>query len=87
MSAATTCALTRKDQDAGHAWAEAYVEELGWVGFDPANGVCMTDRYVRVAIGPDYLEAAPVRGAQIGGADEMLAVNVKVAQGRGLIEG
>ena len=39
----------------------------------PANGVCMTDRYVRVAVGADYLEAAPMRGAQTGGADETLA--------------
>ena len=77
----------RQEQDAGHAWAEAYVEGLGWVGFDPANGVCMTDRHVRVAVGADYLEAAPARGAQVGGADEVLAVKVNVAQGRGLIEG
>jgi len=77
----------RQEQDAGHAWAEAYVEGLGWVGFDPTHGVCMTDRHVRVAVGPDYLEAAPARGAQVGGADEVLAVKVNVAQGRGLIEG
>ena len=37
---------------AGHAWAEALVEDLGWVGFDPANGISPTDAYVRVAVGP-----------------------------------
>ncbi len=58
------------DQDAGHAWSEAYVPDLGWVGFDPANGACVTHSYVRVAIGLDYLGAAPVRGAQSGGLDE-----------------
>ncbi len=77
----------RIDQDAGHAWAEAYVTDLGWVGFDPANGVSTTDRYVRIATGADYLEAAPIRGARIGGADETLAVAVNVAQGRGVVEG
>lgn len=77
----------RMDQDAGHAWAEAYVTDLGWVGFDPANGICTTDRYVRVAAGADYLEAAPIRGARIGGADETLAVAINVAQGRGVVEG
>lgn len=76
-----------QDQDAGHAWAEAHVAGLGWIGFDPANKVCMTERHVRVAVGPDYLEAAPARGSQLGGADEAMAVNVHVAQGRGLIEG
>ncbi|PPQ17644.1 transglutaminase [Bradyrhizobium sp. AC87j1] len=71
-------------QDAGHAWAEAYVPDLGWVGFDPANSICATDAHVRVAIGLDYLGAAPVRGTRYGGGAETLAVAVKVEQaGRG----
>jgi transglutaminase-like putative cysteine protease len=65
-------------QDAGHAWAEAYVNDLGWVGFDPTNGVCVTDAYARVAMGLDYLGAAPVRGAQTGGTDESLGIAVTV---------
>ena len=68
----------RHDQEAAHAWAEAWIEDLGWVGFDPANGVCPTDRYVRVAIGLDYLGAAPVRGASYGGGGERLAVRLSV---------
>ena len=70
------------EQDAGHAWAEALVPNLGWVGFDPANGLCVNDRYVRVAIGLDSREAAPVRGAQTGGQDEALSVSIRVKQGR-----
>lgn len=66
------------DQEAAHAWAEAWVENLGWVGFDPANGVCSTERYVRVAAGLDYLGAAPVRGASYGGGGERLAVRLSV---------
>jgi transglutaminase-like putative cysteine protease len=73
-------------QEAGHAWAEAYLAGLGWVGFDPANGVCITDRYARIAIGQDYLDAAPIRGARIGGADEQLMVTVEVKQGRAMEE-
>jgi transglutaminase-like putative cysteine protease len=65
-------------QDAGHAWAEALVDGLGWVGFDPANGISPTDAYVRVAVGLDYLGAAPVRGTRYGGAGESLAVKVIV---------
>ena len=38
---------------ASHAWAEALLPDLGWVGFDPANGKCPTDHYVRVAGGID----------------------------------
>ena len=66
------------DQEAAHAWAEAWIEDLGWVGFDPANGVCSTERYVRVATGLDYLGAAPVRGASYGGGGERLAVRLSV---------
>lgn len=71
-------------QDAGHAWAEALVPNLGWVGFDPANGISPTDAYVRVAVGLDYLGAAPVRGTRYGGAGETLSVKVLVHDsGRG----
>jgi transglutaminase-like putative cysteine protease len=65
-------------QDAGHAWAEAYVPGLGWVAFDTANGICATDAHVRVAVGLDYLGAAPVRGMRYGGDGESLTVNVDV---------
>ncbi len=67
-------------QAAGHAWAEVFVPDLGWVGFDPANGISTTDAHVRVAIGLDYLGAAPVRGTRYGGGAETLSVAVKVEQ-------
>jgi transglutaminase-like putative cysteine protease len=73
-------------QEAGHAWAEAHVEGLGWIGFDPANGACVTDRYARIAVGLDYLAAAPIRGVRIGGDDEELMVRVEVSQGRAIVE-
>ncbi|MFN3658078.1 MAG: transglutaminase N-terminal domain-containing protein [Pseudolabrys sp.] len=69
-------------QEAGHAWAEAFVEDLGWVGFDPTNAISTTDAHVRVAVGLDYLGAAPVRGTRYGGAGESLKVAVHVAQAR-----
>jgi transglutaminase-like putative cysteine protease len=68
------------NQQAGHAWAEAFVPDLGWVGFDPANAICTTDAHARVAIGLDYLGAAPVRGTRYGGGKEKLTVAVKVDQ-------
>ncbi|HKA75509.1 MAG TPA: transglutaminase family protein [Pseudolabrys sp.] len=67
-------------QEAGHAWAEAFIENLGWVGFDPTNGICTTEAHVRVAAGLDYLGAAPVRGTRFGGAGESLKVAVRVDQ-------
>ncbi len=68
----------RSDQSAGHAWAEALVPDLGWVGFDAANGVSTSDAHVRVAIGLDYLGAAPIRGSRLGGGRESLEVRLKV---------
>jgi transglutaminase-like putative cysteine protease len=68
------------DQDAGHAWAEAYVAGLGWVGFDAANGISPTEAYVRVATGLDYLDAAPIRGARNGGGEETMSVKLRVAE-------
>ena len=66
-------------QPAGHAWAEALVDDLGWVGFDPTNGISVTAAHVRVAVGLDYLDAAPVRGARRGGGAETLTVTVSAA--------
>ena len=66
------------EQEAAHAWAEAYVCGLGWVGFDAANGVCPTPAHVRVAAGLDYLGAAPVRGSRSGGSGEELHVRLRV---------
>lgn len=74
------------EQEAGHAWAEAHLNGIGWIGFDPANGVCSDERYIRVATGRDYLEAAPIRGARLGGAGESLKVQVSVYEGRALRE-
>ena len=65
---------------ASHAWAELFVDGLGWVGFDPANRVSPDEHYVRVACGRDYHDAAPVRGLRRGGDDETLDVDVQVTQ-------
>jgi transglutaminase-like putative cysteine protease len=70
----------RAEQEAGHAWAEAFIADLGWVGFDPANALCPNDAYVRVAVGLDSLGAAPVRGARYGAGAESLEVAIKVDQ-------
>jgi transglutaminase-like putative cysteine protease len=67
-------------QSAGHAWAEAYIEDLGWIGFDCANDVCPTDAHIRIATGLDYLGAAPVRGARYGGEGERLDVRIEVSE-------
>jgi transglutaminase-like putative cysteine protease len=65
-------------QRTGHAWAEVYLDGYGWIGFDPVNDHCPDDRYVRVATGLDYAEAAPLRGARIGRGPEWMEIAVTV---------
>lgn len=62
-----------------HAWAEAHVPGLGWVGFDPSNAVCPTDRYVRLCSGLDAAAAAPIRGSVTGEAAEEMEASVEIA--------
>ena len=68
----------RVAQDASHGWAEALVEGIGWVGFDPSNGISPDGRYVRIAAAPDSDACAPVRGLRLGTAAERLDVSVEV---------
>ena len=70
----------RVDQDAGHAWAEACLDEVGWIGFDIANGISPDERYVRIATGLDYRDAAPIAGLRYGDSDESMLVSVQVEQ-------
>jgi transglutaminase-like putative cysteine protease len=76
--------LFRRDgahvQPATHAWAEGWCPHLGWVAFDPTNGISADDAYVRVACGLDYRDAAPTAGAVTGGGEQRLTVDVEVRE-------
>lgn len=63
-----------------HAWAEAHVASLGWVGFDVANGISPDDRYVRIACGRDYNDAVAVSGVRLGEPSEQLAIRISAEQ-------
>ncbi len=71
---------TPVSSEAHHAWAEAWIDGLGWVGFDVANRVCPTDRYVRLSTGLDAGTAAPIMGSRRGGGAEKLSVTVLAHQ-------
>ncbi|MEL6619835.1 MAG: transglutaminase family protein [Pseudomonadota bacterium] len=70
----------RVDQDASHAWAEAHVEDLGWVGFDVSNGVSPDEKYLRIAVGRDASDAAPISGLRMGSGREGMIVTLQVQQ-------
>ena len=69
---------TDPDQHETHAWAEAWAEGLGWIGFDPTNGICSTEQYIRLCCGLDAHDAAPVRGSVFGAASEAMDVDVRI---------
>ncbi|AXB76111.1 transglutaminase family protein [Novosphingobium sp. P6W] len=72
----------RDEQEAGHGWAEAHVPGLGWVGFDVSNAICPDERYIRVATGCDYGEAAPVTGIAVGAGETSLDVHLSVGENK-----
>jgi transglutaminase-like putative cysteine protease len=65
---------------AAHVWAEAHVEGLGWIGFDPTIRLCMYEGHVRLACGLDHLGCAPLRAAPTFGADRAAKVRVEIMQ-------
>lgn len=70
----------RSAQDATHAWVEALLPDLGWIGFDPTNNLVVGDRHIRAAVGRDYADVPPTRGVFKGDATSELEVAVRVAQ-------
>src|SRR5262249_18810755 len=73
-------------QEACHAWAEAFVADIGWVGFDPANGISPTDAHVRGAAGRGLLGPSPRRAPREGGGEEALSVTIHVDQAAGQMQ-
>jgi transglutaminase-like putative cysteine protease len=68
----------RSAEDATHAWMEALLPGLGWVGFDPTNNLVAASRHIRVAVGRDYADVPPTRGVYKGAGEETLTVGVSV---------
>jgi transglutaminase-like putative cysteine protease len=82
VSGYSTACFAGDTSPAPHGWAEAHVEGLGWVAFDPCTGLCADEAYVRVAVALDSAGAAPVAGSRLGEGDEELDVDVMVEKGQ-----
>ena len=68
----------RTEEGATHAWVEAMLPRLGWVGFDPTNNLIVGMRHIRTAIGRDYADVSPTVGTMKGSAETELQVRVRV---------
>ena len=73
----------RSVHSATHAWVEALIPQLGWVGFDPTNWLIAGDRHIRTAIGRDYSDVPPTHGIFRGRANSELTVAVRVTPSEG----
>ena len=63
---------------ASHAWAEVFFPGTGWIGFDPTNETLADERYIKIAVGRDYDDVAPVRGTYHGSGHCKMSVYVEV---------
>nr|MBA3897577.1 transglutaminase family protein [Sphingomonadaceae bacterium] len=68
----------RETRKTAHYWAELHIGRLGWIGLDPCSGFSPDESYVRVAVGLDGSDVAPVSGTRRGGGIEELDVDVRV---------
>lgn len=73
----TTGDITR-GEGATHTWIEAYIPFYGWLGLDPTNNIIANENHVRLAVGRNYNDCAPVKGVFKGNVDEDLFVKVEV---------
>jgi transglutaminase-like putative cysteine protease len=66
--------------DASHAWVSVWSPGVGWIDFDPTNGVMPSDQHITVAVGRDYDDVSPISGVLLGGGDQIVTVGVDVTQ-------
>jgi transglutaminase-like putative cysteine protease len=75
----------RSADGATHAWVEALLPELGWIGFDPTNNLIAGSRHIRTAIGRDYADVPPTLGTLKGSAESELQVRVRVTPSEAIL--
>jgi len=63
---------------ASHAWCEVYLPYVGWIGYDPTNATLADERYIKIAVGRDYEDVAPVKGTYRGTSLSAMTVKVMV---------
>jgi transglutaminase-like putative cysteine protease len=79
------CSDSQDEQGmSNHAWAEAWVDGAGWFSYDVANRMSNAKAHVRVAVGLDYLDTAPIRGLRQGAGNEEMEVEVTISDARKL---
>lgn len=66
-----------RGEGATHAWVEAWLPDLGWIGIDPTNKCLAGERHIRLAVGRNFIDCTPVKGTYIGASEHLLEVTVQ----------
>ena len=70
---------TTSGENTTHAWAEIFIKDLGWVGFDPSHKRCIDEKYIRVSSGFDFIDASTIKGIKTNyGGDELMETKVNI---------
>ncbi len=68
----------RADEESqSHAWCEAWLPDLGWVGIDPTNDCLAGEHFIKVACGRDFTDVPPNKGIYQGRARGTMFVRVQ----------
>jgi transglutaminase-like putative cysteine protease len=70
--------ITTRGAGATHAWCEVFLPSLGWIEFDPTNGLAESGDLIRVAVSRTPDEASPMTGTIVGMAAAQMSVSVSV---------
>lgn len=70
--------LATETASATHAWMEVLIPGHGWRGLDPTHNRQVDENYVKLAVGRDYADVAPVAGNYKGTTERKLEVQVLI---------
>lgn len=73
--------LATERANATHAWIEVFIPEIGWQALDPTHGRQPDEAYLKIAIGRDYDDVAPIKGQYKGSSERRMEVLVNIQAG------
>ena len=72
--------LATEKASATHAWIEAFIPGHGWQPLDPTHNLQPDETYIKIAVGRDYADVAPISGTYKGTTERNMNVTVKIEQ-------
>ena len=70
--------LATEAASATHAWTEVLIPGIGWRALDPTHNCQPGETYVKIAVGRDYADVAPISGHYVGNTERTLEVSVQI---------